>query len=73
MFNSHIRIKRGGMRFRCQSERFFYIKHHGWFVRTRDDLEICDGLELHNGIRGPFATQNHALSYLSRLLQQEKS
>jgi len=67
-FNSNIRIQRGGKRYRCQMERIFYIKHHGWFVHTRDDLEIFQGLELHNGIRGPFATQNGAKNYLLQLL-----
>lgn len=72
-FNSNIRIQRGGEKYRCQMERFFYIKHQGWFVHTRDDLEIFQGMELHNGIRGPFATQNGAKNYLLQLLYRNDS
>lgn len=71
-FQSHIQIQRGGKEYRCNRQRYFYIKRLGWFVRTRGELEICDGLELFNGIIGPFATQAKARFYLLKLIYQEQ-
>lgn len=71
-FQAHIQIQRGGKEYRCNPQRYFYIKHVGWFVRTRGDLEICDGLELFDGILGPFTTRSKARFHLLKLIYQEQ-
>jgi hypothetical protein len=70
-FQSHIQIQRGGEEYRSHRHRYFYIKHCGWFVRTRGDLEISEGVELFDGIVGPFATRAKAKFHLLKLIYQE--
>jgi len=64
-------IYRGGEHYRCHDERFFYIKQHGWFVRTRAELEMSDGMELSDGIVGPFMTLARARYFLMKLIFEE--
>lgn len=64
-------IQRGGSHYRCHTERFFYIKQHGWFVRTRAELEMSDGMELSDGIVGPFLTLARARYFLMKLISEE--
>lgn len=71
-FQSHIQIHRGGKEYRCNPQRYFYIKAVGWFVRTRGDLEISEGIELVDGIIGPFTTQAKARFHLLKLIYQEQ-
>jgi hypothetical protein len=71
-FQSHIQIHRGGKEYRCNKQRYFYIKSVGWFVRTRGDLEICEGMELVDGIIGPFPTRAKAKFHLMKLIYQEQ-
>ena len=64
-------IQRGGAQLRCHRQRYFFIKRVGWFVRTRGDIEICDGMELIDGVIGPFATRARARYYLLKLIYQD--
>ena len=70
-FRSHNQIHRGGEEYRCHRQRYFFIKRVGWFVRTRGDMEIREGLELVDGILGPFPTRAKAKFYLLKLIYQE--
>lgn len=70
-FQSYIQIQRGGKEYRSDPERYFYIKRCGWFVRTRGDLEITEGVELFDGIIGPFPTRAKAKFHLLKLIYQE--
>jgi hypothetical protein len=70
-FKSHIQIQRGGKQYRCNRHRFFYIKQLGWFVRMRGDLEISEGMELVDGIVGPFTTRAKAKYHLLKQIYQE--
>jgi hypothetical protein len=70
-FQAHSQIQRGGEEFRCHRQRYFFIKRVGWFVRTRGDMEICEGVELFDGIVGPFATRAKAKFHLLKLIYQE--
>ena len=70
-FHAHIRIQRGGEEYRCHKQRYFYIKRIGWFLRARGDLEIDEGVELFNGIIGPFATRSKAKFHLLKLIYEE--
>lgn len=70
-FQSHSQIQRGGSEYRCHKRRYFYIKRVGWFVRTRGDMEICEGLELFDGVIGPFATRAKAKFHLLKLIYEE--
>lgn len=71
-FQSHIQIQRGGEKYRCHTQRYFYIKRVGWFLRTRGDLEISEGMELIDGIVGPFATRSKAKFHLLKLIYAER-
>ena len=64
-------IHRGGERYRCNAERFFYIKQHGWFLRTRAVTEMSEGMELSDGIIGPFLTLARARYFLMKLIYEE--
>ena len=64
-------IHRGGEHYRCHAERFFYIKQHGWFLRTRAVTEMCEGMELSDGIIGPFMTLARARYFLMKLIYEE--
>ena len=68
---THLHIQRGGEHYRCHAERFFYIKQQGWFVRTRAELEMSEGMELSDGIVGPFLTLARARYFLLKLIFEE--
>jgi len=70
-YQSHIQIQRGGKEYRCHPQRFFFIKRLGWFVRTRGDMEISEGVELFDGVLGPFETRAKAKFHLLKLIYQE--
>jgi hypothetical protein len=70
-FRSQNQIQRGGEEYRCHRQRYFYIKRVGWFVRTRGDMEITEGLELIDGIVGPFQSRAKAKFHLLKLIYQE--
>jgi len=70
-FQSHIQIQRGGKQYRSHRQRFFYIKGVGWFVRTRGDIELSEGMELLDGILGPYNTRAKARFQLLKLIYQE--
>lgn len=70
-FRAHDQIQRGGEEYRCHRQRYFFIKHVGWFVRTRGGMEISEGLELVDGILGPFPTRAKAKFHLLKLIYQE--
>lgn len=70
-FQSHIQIQRGGEQYRCHSKRFFHIKGVGWFVRTRGEIELSEGMELLNGILGPFNSPAKAKFHLLKIIYQE--
>lgn len=71
-FKSHIQIQRGGKEYRCHKQRYFYIKQVGWFVRIRGDMEISEGIELFDGVLGPFTTRAKARYQLLKLIYQEQ-
>jgi hypothetical protein len=71
-FYSHIQIQRGGKEYRVNPERFFYIKRVGWFVRTRGEIEICEGLELVDGILGPFSSRSRAKFHLLKIIYEDQ-
>lgn len=70
-FKSHIQIQRGGEEYRSHQQRYFYIKHLGWFVRIRGDMVISEGLECFDGIVGPFKSRSKARFHLLKLIYQE--
>jgi hypothetical protein len=71
-FKAHIQIQRGGKQYRCNNQRYFYIKHIGWFVRIRGAMEISEGMELFDGILGPFPTRAKARFHLLKLIYQDQ-
>lgn len=71
-FQSHIQIQRGGKKYRCNPHRYFYIRKVGWFVRMRGDIEISEGMELFDGILGPFDTRAKAKFQLLKIIYQER-
>lgn len=71
-FHTHIQIQRGGKQYRVNPQRFFYIKRIGWFVRTRGDMEISEGVELSDGILGPFTTRSRAKFHLLKIIYQDQ-
>jgi len=70
-FQSHIQIQRGGKQYRCHPNRFFYIKQIGWFVRTRGEIEISEGMELLDGILGPYSSRAQAKFQLLKIIYDE--
>lgn len=72
VFHAHILIQRGGKQYRGEPERYFYIKRLGWFVRTRGELEISEGVELFDGVLGPFTTRAKARFQLLKLIHQHQ-
>ncbi|MBI1422988.1 MAG: hypothetical protein GC149_05935 [Gammaproteobacteria bacterium] len=71
-FKSHIQIHRGGKQYRCNRYRFFYIRRVGWFVRTRGEMEISEGMELFDGIAGPFPSRDKARFHLMQLIYEQE-
>lgn len=72
VFKYQTHVLRGGKEYRCHQQRYFYIKQVGWFVRTRGDLEISEGMELFDGVLGPFATRAKAKFHLLKLIYEEE-
>ena len=70
-YRQNKRIHRGGTQLRQYPDRFFYIKQVGWFVRTRGEHELNEGLELVNGILGPFKSRAAAKFQLLKLVYEE--
>lgn len=71
-YQTHQHIYRGGTQLRQYFDRYFYIKHIGWFVRTRGDHEFNDGMEVVNGILGPYKSKAAAKFQLLKLVYEER-
>ena len=71
IYNANIEVHRGGSKFRHNAERYFYLKQTGWFVRTRGDAVLCEGLELTDGVAGPFRSRAAAKFFLLKLIYEE--
>jgi len=59
------------MRLRQYDERYFYLKKTGWFLRTRGDIVQGDGVEVTEGIVGPFRSKAAAKFFLLKLIYEE--
>jgi hypothetical protein len=70
-YQNNKRIHRGGTQLRQYPDRYFYLKHVGWFVRTRGDHELNDGMEVTNGILGPYKSKAAAKFQLLKLVYEE--
>ena len=71
IYNSNIEVQRGGAKLRQHSERYFYLKKTGWFLRTRGDAVLGEGLEVTEGIVGPFHSRAAAKFFLLKLIYEE--
>ena len=72
-YNTSLAIKRGGEQLRQHHDRFFYLKPLGWFLRTRGDILISEGLEVNDGgIVGPFHSRAAARYFLLKLIYAER-
>lgn len=71
-FKANLQIHRGGKQYRCHKQRYFYIKQIGWFVRIRGDMEISQGIELFDGVLGPFTTRAKAKFQLLKLIYKDQ-
>lgn len=60
---------------RTNNERYFHVMNIGWFVYTRDadEIECRQGIEMRDGIVGPFGTQNDAIQFLEDHITQQKA
>ncbi len=64
-------IQRGGTQFRQNPDRYFFIKKMGWFLYLRSDQEINSGMEVTDGVAGPFKSRAAARYYLLKLVYEE--
>lgn len=71
-FHQHKHIQRGGAQHRQHPDRYFYIDEVGWFVRTRGDYEIREGIDISSGILGPFRSRAVAKYELFKMLFEEQ-
>ena len=69
-FPNNKHIQRGGPQYRQHSDRYFHIDEVGWFVRTRGDYETREGMDLCNGILGPFKSKAAAKYELLKMLYE---
>jgi len=70
-YNTNIEIQRRGRNLRQHSERYFHLKPLGWFLRTRGDVELTQGMEVSDGIVGPFQSKAAAKFFLLKLIYEE--
>ncbi len=76
LFKSESESERpGSSAYRQRTERFFHVMNLGWFVYTReaDALETQHGIELREGVIGPFETRNRAVQFLHDHLISNKA
>lgn len=59
-----------GKQARRNKDRFVYVSGHGWFVHTRSQLCIQAGIEVQDGLVGPFPSRETASAYLSRFIAE---
>ncbi len=71
IYNSNIEVHRGGAKLRQHVDRYFYLKKTGWFLRTRGDVMLGEGLEVSEGIVGPFRSKAAAKFFLLKLIYEE--
>ncbi|VAX00697.1 hypothetical protein MNBD_GAMMA21-257 [hydrothermal vent metagenome] len=71
IYNANIEVHRGGAKFRHHAERYFYLKKTGWFLHTRGEVVLGEGLELTDGIAGPFRSRAAAKFFLLKLIYEE--
>ena len=71
IYSENIEVHRGGANLRQYSERYFFLKNTGWFLRTRGDRMLSDGLEVSEGIVGPFRSRAAAKFFLLKLIYEE--
>lgn len=67
------RYKRLGKHARRNADRFVHIEGHGWFVHTRAQLCIHTGIEVQDGLIGPFASRAAAAAGLSRYIADKRA
>ena len=70
-YKKNIEVQRGGSDLRQNSDRYFYLKPLGWFLRTRGDVVISEGLEVSGGIVGPFRSRAAAKFHLLKMIYEE--
>jgi len=71
IYNSNTEVLRGGAKLRQHIERYFYMKEIGWFLRTRGELVVGQGLEVSAGVEGPFRSRAAAKYFLLKLIYEE--
>ena len=59
-------LHRAGKEYRTNSSRFFFVKTVGWFVYTRGDIVLNQGLISQDGIAGPFHTLHTAGEFINQ-------
>ena len=63
-----LNLQRAGKQFRVNFTRFVFVKRFGWFVHTRGDTVLSDGLVAQDGVVGPFPTEITARNYVTQNL-----
>lgn len=63
--------QRLGKQARRNKDRFVFVNGHGWFVHTRSQLCIQAGIEVQDGLIGPFPSRETAATYLSRFVASQ--
>ncbi len=61
-----LNLQRAGKQFRVNFTRFIFVKKFGWFVHTRGDTVLSDGLVAQDGVVGPFPTEITARNYVNQ-------
>ncbi|WP_455206922.1 hypothetical protein [Kaarinaea lacus] len=59
-------LQRAGREYRVNRSRFFFVKTMGWFVYTRGDFVLNNGLITQDGVAGPFLSKNSATRFVAQ-------
>lgn len=65
---TQLNLQRAGKQFRINLTRFFFVKNLGWFVHTRGDTVLSEGLVAQDGVVGPFPNEVTARNFINQNL-----
>ena len=63
-----LNLHRAGKQFRINLSRFFFVKRLGWFVHTRGDTVLSEGVVAQDGVVGPFPNEITARDFVNQKL-----
>jgi hypothetical protein len=63
-----LNLHRAGKQFRINLSRFFFVKRLGWFVHTRGDTVLSEGVVAQDGVIGPFPNEITARDFVNQRL-----